>query len=380
MRADGKGAATDSPLGARLVTGRPRSPETIPDILYDAAHAYGDRPAFRRQGNAPAYTYREATQAAERLSSCLAGYGVAKSIPVALLSENRPEWPLAYFGTHLCGATLVPIDARLKPPDAQTILERSGARLLIASSRLRDVARPAAQALPDVGAVVLEDLLEQAKVGRNPERDASRSADVCGDDVAVLGFTSGTTGDAKAIVLTHRNITFNAVAASQRMGVVPSDRLLSILPLSHLFEQTAGLLVPMLSGACITYVSTINPRVIAEAMVESGTIIMLVVPAIMRLFQKRILSSVRDQPRWRRWAFGLAVRLAGLARRARLPIGRLLFRPIHAAFGGKMTFFMCGGAALDRKLATFFLDLGFPVLQGYGLSEAAPIVLSAPTP
>jgi long-chain acyl-CoA synthetase len=351
--------------------------DTIPEILTHGVRSYGDRVAFRRHGGSDAEThsYRGVGLLAAAMGHRLAARGVTKGAPVALLCENRPEWAVAYFAIHLVGGICVPIDTALSPQEIRAILDRCGGRVLIVSRRFLRAGQEACEGGTEAKTIALLDELlpdVEARVRTDPSR--LTGGKVSGDDVAVISFTSGTTGRSKAVVLTHRNITSNAVSGARRLGVLPDDRLLSILPLHHLFEQTGGLLVPFVSGANVTYPGSLNPRTILQAMQDSGTTIMLLVPAMVRLFQKRILSAVQSERARRRWLFSAARGFARIARRAKVPMGKMLFKDIHRRFGGKVRFFVSGGAPLDPRLAEFFSDLALPVLQGYGLSEAAPIV------
>ena len=350
--------------------------ETIPQILAHGVRTFGDRLALRKHGDAgaSAYTYRglgaHAAAVADRLATC----GVAKGTPVALLCENRPEWAVAYFAIHLLGAVCVPIDARLKRAEIRGILRRSRAHLLLVSQPLAAAARDAADGPRRVTIMTIEDLLAEADSNTSPAVPAASAPDVTGADTAVLSFTSGTTGASKAIVLTHRNLVSNAVAGTQWMDVGADDRLVSILPLNHLFEQTAGLLIPLIVGASVTYPGSLNPRTLLEAMRCCEATLVLMVPAMARLLRKRILSALRSEPRWKRLLFDAGRRVAPGARHVGLRLDRVLFRQVHRAFGGGMRFFICGGAPLDGRLARFFSQLGLPILEGYGLSEAAPVV------
>ena len=350
--------------------------ETLPQILAHGVRTFGERVALRTHGDADAsgYTYRQLGTHAAAVAQRLEGRGVTRGTPVALLCENRPEWAVAYFAIHLRGAVCVPIDTRLKSAEIRGILARSRARLFLVSHPLSLAADDAAHGLENVAVARIEDLLGKVDAGSSPPSPQDAVSDVTGDDVAVLSFTSGTTGASKAIVLTHRNLASNAVAGTRWMDVGPDDRLVSILPLNHLFEQTAGLLIPLIVGASVTYPGSLNPRTILDAMRSSQATLILMVPAMARLLRKRILSGLASQPRWKQRLFHAGRRMAPAARRIGLRLDRLLFREVHRAFGGHMRFFICGGAPLDPRLAQFFSQLGLPILEGYGLSEAAPIV------
>jgi len=345
--------------------------DTLPHILDEAVRRYGDRPALAQHGgaDAPAYTYRDVGRLAARAAGRLASRGIEPAAAVALLSENRPEWGIVYFAIARAGAVCVPLDARLGATAIRTILRRSRTRLLLVSRSLQALAEEAA---PDPGGpavATLEDLLAEPAAAPEP---SAPDRHVTGSDVAVLSFTSGTTGTSKAIVLTHRNIASNASTGAARMVVSAADRLLSILPLNHLFEQTAGLLIPLIAGASVTYPGSLNPRTLVSAMRASRTTIALVVPAVLRLFRKRILADAGSA--WKRRLFRAACGASRAGGRLGLPVGRVVFRRVHEAFGGAMRFFISGGAPLDPEVARFFRDLGLTVLEGYGLSEAAPIV------
>ena len=350
--------------------------ETLPQILAHAVRTFGNRLALRTHGDsgAPTYTYRQLGAHTAAVAQRLERRGVTTGTPVALLCENRPEWAVAYFAIHVRGAVCVPIDAGLKRAEIRGILARSRARLFLVSHPLSPAADEAAHGLENVAVARIEDLLGEADAGPSPEFPIDAASGVAGDDVAVLSFTSGTTGPSKAIVLTHRNLVSNAVAGTRWMDVGRDDRLVSILPLNHLFEQTAGLLIPLIVGASVTYPGSLNPRTILEAMRSTEATLMLTVPAMARLLRKRILSALGSQPQWKQRLFHAGRRMAPAARRISLRLDRLLFRQVHRAFGGRMRFFICGGAPLDLRLAQFFSQLGLPILEGYGLSEAAPVV------
>ncbi|MHC4717439.1 MAG: AMP-dependent synthetase/ligase [Planctomycetota bacterium] len=353
---DGRhGSAGDPPTGL---------PGTVPQILAHGVRSFADRVALRSCGSLPdrSYTYADVGRLASAAARQLVARGVGKGTPVGLLCENRPEWAITYFAIHLAGAVCVPIDTKLTSSECGAILERSGAPWLLASQALFDTASCAVDGLPGARVATIENLLTGAAAGGVSGVALEAAEEIAPDDVAVIAFTSGTTGTTKGVVLTHGNIASNAASGAGRMDGAGDDRLLSVLPLSHLFEQTGGLLVPFLWGASITYPGTLSPRSLADALRQSGATIALIVPAMARLFWKLVLASDRGTQ----------------AEPDALPGERLRAR-IRGVFGERFRYFISGGAALDADLARSFLDLGIPVLQGYGLSETAPLV-SANTP
>jgi len=348
--------------------------ETIPQILEHSVRTFADRTALvGGQAGGEAYTYRRLGAAAVALAERLIARSVRKGTHVAFLCENRPEWAVGYFAVHLAGAVLVPLDGHLTAAELRAILHRDRAPLL-SSRPCMALAGEATDGMAGIELAVLEDLLA-APPGRAAEAAPTPvGREVLPADTAVITFTSGTTSDSKGIVLTHRNIASNAAASARKMDIRADDRLVSILPLSHLFEQTGGMLTPLLCGASVAYPGSLNPRAVIETMSHTRATLALVVPAVARLFRKRILSEVQSAPAWRRGLFRAGMAASRLARRAGATLGRRLFAEVHEAFGGHVRFFVSGGGPLDDELAAFFMDLGLPVLQGYGLVEAAPVV------
>jgi len=350
---------------------------TLPELLAYSAHRFGDSPAFQtlnEEGEIQGYTYRQIAIGADLVAKWLAQRGVARCDHVALISENRPEWSMAYFAIHLLGAVVVPVDTRLGPDEIRDILVQSCSKTLVSSEQMGEVARQAAAGLDGLNVVYLEQALSEKITDQAipfPDLPLQNAAP---DDIAVITFTSGATGDPKGIMLTHRNIASNITAASQAVDCYPDDRFISLLPLSHVFEKTAGMLVPFYNGACVTYVHSLNPRIIAEAMQKLDTTICLIVPAVARLFHKRIVTAVAESPLWRRTFYHALMAVSRAGRRRGWHVGRFFFRKLRRRFGSQMRYFVSGGAPLDPEIAEFFDCIGLPILQGYGLSEAAPIV------
>ena len=189
------------------------------------------------------------------------------------------------------------------------------------------------------------------------------------EDLAEIIFTSGTTGDPKGVTLTHRNITSNLSSVSQYVPGKASDRLLSVLPLSHMFEQMGGLLLALRVGANITYATSRQPTVLFRALRERKVTIMLLVPQALDLFMKGIEREVVRLGKERVWRLSLKI-----ARYLPFRLRRPLFRKVHKRFGGSLGLFFVGGAALDPELGEKWKLLGVNVIQGYGATEASPII------
>lgn len=336
--------------------------DTIVDVLRHAAATYPDNPcmAFRHDGVRDAYTYHEVLDLAGRVAALLRACGMERGDRIVIWGPNRPEWGLTYFGALLLGAIVVPFDVRAAESFLQRIEAKTEPKLIVAGSVQRESAT-----LPHPPYLALEELVERARAHASPP-DLPALAP---DDVAVLMYTSGTTGDPKGVILTHGNVASNLRAVPEIIVIQPYFRLLSLLPLSHIFEQVIGLMVPMLGGASVVYVDTLRPDVIFQAMEEERITMMICVPQLLQLFMNGIEREVRRQGKERLWNALHAVA-------ARLPfrLRRYLFPQVHRRLGGHFEFFVSGGAYLPPALAQRWENMGVKVLQGYGLTENAPIV------
>ena len=357
-------------------------PNTISKILSESVRHHGDRLALRfcRTSECPlpdplanAYDYRRLGAAARAYSQRLAERGIGVGDKIALLCENRPEWVIAYFAIHQAGATLVPIDGLLTPGEIGHILQRSGAKLLMASDHYESPAVEAAGPAAVTVAHLQRDLADLT-IPDTVDPDDLLQPNVGPDDLAVLCFTSGTTGVSKGIMLTHRNVTSNATTSIDVLDFTPDNRMVSILPANHMFEQTVGLLMPMAAGASVYFPGSRNPRVLFEAMADAKPTLVLVVPALARLIQTKLQGHFANLPWPKRLIVGATRRLSRGGRRLGLNMGKRLFGPVHTLFGGHLRFMIAGGAALESEVAEFFLDMGLPMLEGYGLTETAPVI------
>ena len=193
--------------------------------------------------------------------------------------------------------------------------------------------------------------------------------DISPDDLTEIVFTSGTTGNPKGVMLTHRNLTANVEGVSQYISCEPSSRFLSILPLSHMYEQMGGLLIAVYFGASITYPTSRQPTALARTMRERRITIMLLVPQALELLMNGIEREVKRQGREALWG-----RLLRIAEATPFSLRRLLFRRVHKQFGGKLDSIVSGGAPLDQGLGRKWELLGVKIVQGYGTTEASPVI------
>jgi long-chain acyl-CoA synthetase len=270
---------------------------------------------------------------------------------------NRPEYGIAFLAALRLGAILVPLDVNSMPEFAQKIAERTRSSAAIVSAQT--LARAKALGLP---LHEMERLPDLARACAPLDK-----ADLTGDDLAEVVFTSGTTGEPKGAMLTHRNILSNAIAATQIFPIGPKQRLLSFLPLSHMFEQLGGFFTVMLAGASVIYPTSRQPAVVRRTFKERKVSMVLITPAVVKSLMLAIERSAEAQGR--KELFG---KLRRIARRLPMGLRRLVFFSVHRQFGGRFRYIVSGGAALDPALGESWRELGIDVIQGYGTTECSP--------
>jgi long-chain acyl-CoA synthetase len=349
------------------------------EMLEASVHEWRHRVAFRMyEGETTSrYTYGEVHRYSSRVGSWLLANGVVAGDRVMVLSENRPEWGVTFFGVLRAGATVVPLDKELSEQEIVNIARRSEAKVLLISEQMLDenpglVAALTAASLPcrveTLGTALSGDPTKPDGIGQ-VRRNASP------DDVASLIFTSGTTGNPKAVMLTHRNFSALIAKLAGTFDIGVGDGVLSVLPLHHTFEFSAGFLTPFSRGAEISYIDELTADRIGEVL-EQGNITGLVgVPALWQLFHRKITQEMAARPRFIEEAMkGLMSMNAELRNRRDLNFGKLLFWPVHRKFGGKIKFMISGGSALPDDVHKAFHAMGFTLDEGYGLTEAAPVL------
>ena len=345
----------------QAVASRTSDSETLVQFLREAADKFGDRPALLMKTSLRyrRWSYLQLWEESGQVARLLGQQGVARGDRVLIWGPNCPQWVLVWFGCMRAGIVAVPLDLRSAPDFVASVVAKTRPALAIVSR-----ATPAFHqelALPEVDLENVEGLYQ----GLPPSTDV----EVAPDDLAEIMFTSGTTGDPKGVMVTHRNLTANLSSASQHVPGRLSDRLISILPLSHMFEQMGGLLLPLRCGANVTYPVSRQPTIFFRTMRERGVTLLLLVPQALDLFMKGIEREVSRQGKERTWRFSL-----GAARYLPMRLRRLLFRKVHKRFGGCLDLVFTGGAALDPELGAKWNRLGVNIIQGYGATEASPVI------
>ncbi|MFA5839909.1 MAG: AMP-binding protein [Candidatus Margulisiibacteriota bacterium] len=339
--------------------------QTLQQLLFFCSQKHKDHVAFqiRQEKIWRKITFSEVIPLVEKVQSSLVKLGVGPGDRVVILSENRPEWAISYLAVCAMGAVAVPLDAMLKREDIFVFIEDCQAKAIILSAKYVDL----------VKATTFESLTLVMEAFNQLEAKEIPQFNVNPADLAAIVYTSGTTGNAKGVMLSHKNIMSNVLAVGKLFPLGPGDNFLSVLPLHHTFETTCGFLGAFSLGCSITYTESLKSYVLIRNMQETGVTVMCGVPLLYQLIYDGIMREVDDKGMGKMFAVLLFISkvskfLIGIN------IGKILFAAIHKKFGGKIRFFVTGGAAIDPQLIRNFELLGFAIVQGYGLTESSPIL------
>jgi long-chain acyl-CoA synthetase len=324
------------------------------------------------------WTYGQLYHSARKFACWLCRQGISKGDRVALVLENRPEWSICYFGILFSGAIAVPIDAQAGSDEMKELLSRTVSRVLCTSEK---ISLENISSLQFLEAIIL--IGTQHAMGEKAVTLFSILSSDDGDidlppstpqDIASIIFTSGTTGLPKGVMLTHKNFLSNFDSLAQLNYILPGDNFLSILPLHHSFPFMITLITPLFSGVRMTYIATLRVETILDCLREQAVTIFPVTPQILQLFHKAITESLRRIPWPARWLLRLTLGCGGrLERLTGVNPVSFLLRKLRTMTGKGFRNFVCGGAHLDARIARNFFTWGFPVLEGYGLTETAPV-------
>lgn len=322
-------------------------------------------------------TFADVRARSRAVAARLAEMGVKKGDRVVIAAKNHPDWPLSYFGVLRAGATVVPVDPDLEASAFANVVHESGARVVAWDAH---VIEKSGDALREACAgVTLVDVHALAAEG---EGLAPPPIDVDEDDVASLIYTSGTTGKPKGVKLSHKNFTSLIASLAPIFPLGNKDRVLSVLPLHHTFEFSCGMLLPFSRGSRVVYLGELSADRLTQGMEVGKPTAMVGVPALWQLIERRVRAQVDARgPLWKA-AFDFATDAnRKLGRALGVDAGKLVFSPLHEALGGNLRTIISGGAALSPDTHKLFAGLGLHLTEGYGLTEAAPVLTVAePSP
>jgi long-chain acyl-CoA synthetase len=356
--------------------------ETFNRQFEEVVHRVPERIAFQLktpQGYT-AVSYREAYRQAKGVAVGLLSSGLKSGSRVAILSENRPEWVIAYLGAYLAGMVAVPLDTQISPGEWRTLIENSETKTIFVSGMLLPKLVEAIHA-----AGVSLQLICLDEISNDPisyETLASFIHRACGmphppplpecasSDIVTIIYTSGTTGTPKGVPLTHANIMHELRSLFDVVHVHQNDTFLCLLPLQHVLASVINVLVPLYLGGQVVFADTLKRTEILQALEEAGITILATVPQFFYLFHNRIQDELSKKSSFVQKLFGKMLALNRFSLRfLRLNLGKVFFSKIHHSFGTKLRLFVSGGSSFDPKVARDFHDMGFTILQGYGLTE-----------
>jgi len=342
---------------------------TLPNLISRTVETKGAFNAFSFVGEKP-ITYSEAWKTISALISYFEKLGIKQGDNVAILSSNMPNWSMAYFAITSMGAVTVPILPDFTTAEIENILKHSETKALLVSenlaNKISDIKFPSVKNL-----IRIEDfsLIDSDSTNISFDNSASSSKEyvVNEDDIAAIIYTSGTTGKSKGVMLTHKNICFNASKGYRIQPVSENDRFLSILPLSHTYENTLGLLLAVLGGACVYYLrKPPTPAILLPALKEVKPTIMLSVPLIIeKIYRNKILPAFTGK-----WYMKKLYGIPAIRKKLNKVAGKKLMQ----TFGGEVKFFGIGGAKLSKEVEEFLIEAQFPYAIGYGLTETSPLL------
>src|SRR5437588_5528760 len=335
---------------------------------------------IERDGHTEQYTYADLRELATRAAAFFASQPIKSGDRVMLFSHNAPEWGMTYFGVLKAGATCIPIDAESSTAEVVNFARAGEASGIVISAKLKAEHSNLRQKLNEAGLEqarlwTFDEVFELSDEKVEDERIALLPQRVAGQSVASLIFTSGTTGRPKGVMLSHRNLTSMVAMLASVFDMDTSDGVLSVLPLHHTFEFSTGFLTPLRRGAQITYLPELSSEHLAKAIKNGHVTGMVGVPALWELLHRRIKNRLNDRGKWVGETADLLIKFnAWLRDKTPLNFGQLLFYPIHEGMGGRVRYFISGGSALNDKVQRDFQGLGFTILEGYGLTEASPVL------
>jgi len=346
------------------------------ELIKSSAEQFKDIPALGFVGEKPV-TYTEIYHKIDSIVAFLEKQGIQKGDKIAILSANQPNWGITYFALATMGAIVVPILPDFSETEIENVLTHAEVKAVFVSEGLyRKISKFTNEFLQF--SVLIDDFsvipfglsekeLGSLKTSLTDNSKPEMSYDVKADDLASIIYTSGTTGKSKGVMLTHRNLIFTAIGSGKIHYMDTTDSMLSVLPLSHTYENTLGLILPLMNGTAVYYLKKPPvPSVLMPALKTVRPTIMLTVPLIIeKVYKGKILAEINGKA-ITRFLYKIPV--------TRKVLNRVVGKKLYETFGGRLKFFGVGGAKLAPEVEQFMIEGKFPYAVGYGLTESAPLL------
>ena len=339
---------------------------TLAKLFEYATDNFAGRPMARFVDGGQEYTYESFKHKCLELSQRFNRFGISAGNKVAILSNNMPNWTVAMFSCVPFGRVTVPILPDSSESEVTNILTHSGCKAIFISKRML---KKLSDEVKDKMTLVIDiETFELIKKDDHAFTCEGHGADPQADDLASIIYTSGTSGKAKGVMLSHRNFCQNIIAAYHAQKAGKKDRWLSILPMSHTYEMAFSVLYPLYVGGCVYYIQKPpTPSILMKAMKDVRPTIMCAVPLIIEKIYKNSVVPTVEKSKTLSWLKKKAPRL----------LYWLIGKKLYKTFGGKLKFFGIGGSKLDPTVEEFLNKARFPYAIGYGLTETAPLITNA---
>lgn len=335
---------------------------TLRELYVHSVRAYGSNPCFSLYGG-EALSYVDFANRVDSLVETFLAAGLRGGDKVALLSNNMPNWGVAYFAATISGMVIVPILPDFSGSEVDRIIRHSEARALVASDKL--YTKVSKEVLGELDLVVRS--MNLGVISAREDAPRGTVTEPQPDDLAAIIYTSGTTSEPKGVMLSHRNLCSELAMVSVLQPVYPTDIFLSILPLSHTFECSLGMLLPVMWGASVVYLDKApTASVLLPILQAVRPTIMLSVPLIIEKIYKNKIVPQLSSNRLMAWLYKKEW--------GRKRLHRIAGKKLMKLFGGRIRFFGIGGAKLDARVEQFLFEGRFPYAIGYGLTETAPVL------
>ncbi|GIK59787.1 MAG: AMP-binding protein [Ignavibacteriota bacterium] len=355
--------------------------ESIQDMFLKSADKFSNKLAMEDLTNYPIskVTYSKLNEYIIKFGSSLQKLGIKPRDHIAVIGENRVQWAIAFLAGMMYDFVIVPVDKGLTPGDILNIIHESDATALIFSGSLSDFIKEKKNILAKVKFYISmdldrkqEDFYSMLELIKSEKSNGTNLPKINPDDVAEIIYTSGSLGRAKGVMLTQRNISSNLVAMRQMITIYPEDRFLGVLPIHHTYQCTCGLLCPLYSGSSVHFARSL--KTIPEDMAASKPTILLGAPLLYNKMYSKIIKNISAK-KTTSILFNVMMNLSDLTKRFGWKNSKkVFFGKVHRTLGGSMRLLIAGGAAPDPKVSKFFRELGFNIIQGYGLTETSPIL------
>jgi len=379
--------------------------KNILKMFFDVVEGNSDETAllYKKSNRYVSINYNEFREKVINFASGLISIGIARGERIAILSENRPEWAISDLGIMHSGALTVPFYTSLPPKQIEYLLKVSGAKSIIISNlKQLEKIQKIYQNLNFLKLLItlfepekkynfeiktFNDIIDLGRKNfiENKGKLDELSEQIDSDDTFTIIYTSGTTGISKGVILTHRNILSNVESALKALSITDKDMFLSFLPLSHILERMAGQFIPIYKGASIAYAESLST--LKENIIEAKPTVIIAVPRIFEKMYEVIKHNIEKKSslikRILLWSLNGGVEYEKEKQKGKISLytkikkitgDKLIYKKLRGLTGGRLRFYICGGAHLNKNIGEFFDSAGIKIIEGYGLTETSPVI------